>query len=60
VTLLAFSQQAADVGDHWILAFADSSAPVSMNQNLEDIEGLPEEQKQELMQKIEEMQIRDR
>lgn len=31
-----------------------------MNQAMEGLEGLPEAQKQELMQKIEEMQVRDR
>ena len=31
-----------------------------MNQAMEGLEGLPDSQKQELMQKIEEMQVRDR
>ena len=31
-----------------------------MNNPLEGLEGLPDAQKQELMQKIEEMQVRDR
>ena len=32
----------------------------AMNQAMEGLEGLPDSQKQELMQKIEEMQVRDR
>ena len=31
-----------------------------MNQAMEGLEGLPDSQKQDLMQKIEEMQVRDR
>lgn len=32
----------------------------AMNQAMEGLEGLPDSQKQDLMQKIEEMQVRDR